>query len=154
MTAAYAVSSYSYKQLYSVNEIEAVANDVKEVNILLFVKFCAFRLRSMNPFCGWISPMGFNLGCFFCEGPPTTFFDTIRRCTLENVALIYDVHAGGSPLGLKPFIAKDKALIEKGAAHRHRASALYGNIFDLISVPVRCTFALYPVTLVYKRCQP
>jgi hypothetical protein len=98
--------------------------------------------------------VSFNLECFFCEGSPTTFFGTIRRCTHEIVALSYDTHGGRSPLGLKPFIAKGKALVEKGAAHRHLTSACYGNVFDLISVPVLCTFAYYSVTLVYKRCQP
>jgi hypothetical protein len=72
-------------------------------------------MTAMKSFFGEPSPMGFNLGCFFCEGFPTTFFGTIRRCTLEIIALIYDTHGGRSPLGLKPFIAKGKALVEKGA---------------------------------------
>jgi hypothetical protein len=69
----------------------------------------------------------------------------IHLCLLSTVAPACFGMDTGSPLGLKPFIAKDKALVEKGAAHRHLASACHGNIFDLVSVPVRCTFAIIPI---------
>jgi hypothetical protein len=37
----------------------------------------------------YLPAVAFNLACFFCKGSPTAFLGTIRRCTLEIVALNY-----------------------------------------------------------------
>lgn len=59
--------------------------------------------------------MDFNIGCLFYDGSPNTFLGTIRSCRLDLIALSYVIRVGRSPLGLKPFIAMSKALVEKGA---------------------------------------